>query len=119
MIRTMILATGLAVAALSGPAIAQGKAGCPPGLAKKSVPCVPPGQAKKGIADPYDRLRVGDRYDHDRYRYDRIRDYDRWNLPPIGRNEGYYRDGHVVYRVDEETRRVLAMMRLAQIILGE
>ena len=27
---------------------------CPPGLAKKNPPCVPPGQAKKGVlADPY------------------------------------------------------------------
>jgi len=24
--------------------------GCPPGLAKKNPPCVPPGQAKKGVA---------------------------------------------------------------------
>ena len=79
-----------------------------PGLAKKSVTCVPPGQAKKGVrydADrgEYYRLRVGDRYDHDRYRYDRVRDWDALGLPPIGGNEGYYRDGHIVYRIDRET----------------
>ncbi len=114
--RFPILALTLALAAAGVPALAQGKGHCPPGLAKKAVPCVPPGQAKKGVRyDPatgeYYRLRVGDRYD-------RIRDYERWDLPPIGRNEGYYRDGHVVYRVDEDTRRVLAMIRLAEIFSG-
>jgi hypothetical protein len=31
---------------LNGP-IGYGRGGCPPGLAKKAVPCMPPGQAKK------------------------------------------------------------------------
>lgn len=123
MTRTPILALTLVLAAAGSPALAQGAKGCPPGLAKKAVPCVPPGQAKKGLR--YDertgeryRLRVGDRYEHDRYRYDRIRDYRRWDLPRIGDTEGYYRDGRVVYRVDEATRRVLAIVRLAEIAAG-
>ena len=42
--------------------VGYGHGGCPPGLAKKAVPCVPPGQAKKlgigqvmpnGYANPY------------------------------------------------------------------
>ncbi len=37
-----IVTTGLAV-----PALAQGYAGCPPGLAMKGNGCLPPGQAKK------------------------------------------------------------------------
>ena len=31
---------------LEGP-VGYGHGGCPPGLAKKAIPCVPPGQAKK------------------------------------------------------------------------
>ena len=30
-----------------GTTYGYGQGGCPPGLAKKAVPCVPPGQAKK------------------------------------------------------------------------
>ena len=33
--------------------------GCPPGLAKKDTPCVPPGQAKKGVTT--EEWRNGDR----------------------------------------------------------
>ncbi len=45
-----IVTMGLAV-----PALAQGYAGCPPGLAMKGNGCLPPGQAKKmtrGYASP-------------------------------------------------------------------
>ncbi len=111
-------ATGLALAltaAFAAPVLAKGPGDrgnghgfCPPGLAKKAVPCVPPGQAKH---------RIGDRFDYDDYR--RIDDYDRFDLPPIGGNEGYYRDGRIVYRVDRTTRRVLAIFELAQIIAGD
>ncbi len=53
-----LLVAGLIVAA---PAMAGGGF-CPPGLAKKAVPCVPPGQAKKG-GHGYDR------HDDDRSAY--------------------------------------------------
>jgi hypothetical protein len=86
--------------------------GCPPGLAKKNPPCVPPGLAKRGIGQ--DRLYRGDHYDRS---YDRIRDWDAYGLPPIGRSEGYYRDGRIVYRVDEQTRRVLDWIELTDEIL--
>jgi hypothetical protein len=136
-----ILALTALLAATAGPALADGRGhghgnargesyrNCPPGLAKKSVPCVPPGQAKKAYRSGYDddryeredhhRYRVGDRFDRDRYPYERIDNYNRWDLPPVGRNEGYYRDGRVIYRVDEQTRRVLALFRLAEIITGQ
>jgi hypothetical protein len=124
MTRTILIACAVALAAAGSPALAKGPGGCPPGLAKKAVPCVPPGQAKKGVRyDPrtgeHYRLRVGDRYDPDRYRYDRLYDYEAYDLPPIGRNEGYYRDGYVVYRIDRETRRVLDLFRLAEIMTGQ
>ena len=43
-----LLSTALATAALlSAMPAAANSTHCPPGLAKKAVPCVPPGQAKK------------------------------------------------------------------------
>lgn len=70
---------------------------CPPGLAKKAVPCVPPGQVKH-------RYRVGDRIVND---YLRIDDPYRHGL----RRGGYYvRAGDYVYQIDEETHEVLNLM---------
>jgi hypothetical protein len=107
---TAILAILLSFAALSADASSRN---CPPGLAKKNPPCVPPGLAKQGV-DTSDRLRRGDYYDR---HYDRIWDWDAYGLPPIGRSEGYYRDGRIVYRVDEQTRRVLEWIELTDEIL--
>ena len=107
--KPVILSLGAALAlTMAAPADAK-PAHCPPGLAKKAEPCVPPGQAKKGVTTE-EWLRVGDRYDRD---YDRIYYPRRYRLPPLGENEGYYRDGRIVYRVDEETRRVIELLRLA------
>lgn len=69
---------------------------CPPGLAKKAVPCVPPGQAKK--------YRRGD-YIYNGYT--RIDDPSRWGL----RRNGYYvRAGNYVYEVNRETHQVLNLI---------
>lgn len=67
-------------AALAGPK------GCPPGLAKKAVPCVPPGQAKK--------WRLGERLPADVAWY-RIDDWDRYGLPEP-------RDGSRYIMIDSE-----------------
>jgi hypothetical protein len=84
-------------------------AGCPPGLAKKNPPCVPPGQARnQGVRygnQVGDVLRVGD--------YIVIRDPRRYDLEQrAGWN--YYRDGHRILRVDSGTRRVLAVLELIE-----
>lgn len=84
-------------------------ADCPPGLAKKNPPCIPPGQAKKH-GDHYgtrigDILRVGD--------YRIIRDHDRYRLEDR-RGWTYYRDADRVYRVDSETRKILAVLNLIE-----
>ncbi len=79
------------------PVFVKSKAGhCPPGLAKKAVPCIPPGQAK--------RYRVGDFiYDG----YVRIDNPGRYGL----RANGYYvRAGDYVYQVNRETREVLNLI---------
>ncbi|MDO5706329.1 MAG: hypothetical protein Q4G49_14860 [Paracoccus sp. (in: a-proteobacteria)] len=81
---------------------------CPPGLAKKNPPCVPPGQARHQDDRHYgvrvgDILRVGD--------YVVIRDPRRANLETRD-NWRYYRDGDRAYRVDSDTRRILAVINL-------
>jgi hypothetical protein len=45
--RTRSLVIAALVISVSGTVAVAGPRGCPPGLAKKAVPCVPPGQAKK------------------------------------------------------------------------
>ncbi|MDS9466338.1 hypothetical protein RGQ15_01960 [Paracoccus sp. MBLB3053] len=82
-------------------------ANCPPGLAKKNPPCVPPGQARKNTVHYGNRvgdiLRVGDYYViRDPRRYD-LESRDGWR---------YYRDDNRVYRVDSGTKKVLAVLNL-------
>lgn len=90
-----------------GPHVSHAAQHCPPGLAKKNPPCVPPGQARKSDGRYYPRvgdvLRVGD--------FVVIRDPRRLNLEP---RDGwrYYREGNRAYRVDSETRKVLAVIEL-------
>lgn len=78
--------------------IGYGVGGCPPGLAKKAVPCVPPGQAKKmfGIGQ---RLPLGfaNPYSFGRIPLDLRRQY---ALNPYGT---YYYGGGYLYRVDPRT----------------
>ncbi|MCG7518951.1 hypothetical protein [Ruegeria sp. Ofav3-42] len=87
---------GIAVVT-TAPIQVKSKSGhCPPGLAKKAIPCVPPGQAKK--------YRRGD-YIYDGYV--RIDDPSRWGL----RRNGYYvRAGDYVYEVNRETHEVLNLI---------
>ncbi len=78
---------------------------CPPGLAKKNPPCVPPGQARKATSG----FDVGDILSGDRYI--RIRNPDRYDLD-LDPSWRYLRDGDTVYRVDRDTGRILAIMNL-------
>jgi hypothetical protein len=78
---------------------AKSKVGaCPPGLAKKNPPCIPPGQAQKSY-------RLGDRYFFDDYLSDH--DRRRYNLLRLPRGQSYYRVGDSFIRVVDETREVL------------
>ncbi|WP_041527605.1 hypothetical protein [Paracoccus aminophilus] len=83
------------------------RADCPPGLAKKNPPCMPPGQAKKYA--PHYGSRVGDIL---RTRdYVVIRDPRRYDLERR-RGWDYYRDDNQIYRVDSGTRKILAVLNL-------
>ncbi len=84
---------------------AGGPKGCPPGLAKKHNGCLPPGQAKK-IYGRGDRL-VGD--------YFPIRNPGRYGLDP---RQSYYRLGDYVYRVDDNTKKILDLVGAVAAILN-
>ena len=106
------VALGLAVPALGKPGNAHGNprargvqgtvgygvGGCPPGLAKKAVPCMPPGQAKKiyGVGQRLP-LGFGSQLGFNQIPYDLRNQY---GLNPYGRY--YYGDGYL-YRVDPRT----------------
>lgn len=78
--------------------------GCPPGLAKKAVPCMPPGQAKKVVGHRVDALRqfadLRELPDRLRYVYPDTDDY-------------YYRYGNgYAYRVNRETQLISSLLPL-------
>ncbi|WP_413855021.1 excinuclease ABC subunit A [Albidovulum sp.] len=89
---------------------------CPPGLAKKSPACVPPGQAQKHRHETHERLRRGDSlHDHDHYHL--IRHPDRYGLDPLRPGERYYVVDGRILRVDRETYEVLDVIRAVSALL--
>lgn len=122
----------VAVVLAASPVLADGKKGhkkhgeayhgghsfCPPGLAKKNPPCVPPGQARKDRHDD-------DRYhDHDHYYrvgdyihrdYVVLRDPLTYGLDPRGT---YWRVGDNLFRVDGQSGRILATLGLLSALLN-
>lgn len=119
-IATLVSLTLSAVAASAGTIKSKGlsyfgpviTSKCPPGLAKKSPACIPPGQARKIYPDYRPRYDAGDRI-YDEYRI--IRDLDRYGL-----REGYlyYLVGREVFRISPETGRVIAFIGLADALLN-
>lgn len=115
--RHILIAVALAASWAAGDAVAGNHTGCPPGLAKKSPACIPPGQAKKRYDNP--------RYDARDHRYRRgevIRgDYvlieDPWRHG-LDRGKNYVRLGNYVYRIDRQTREVLDLIGAVSAILN-
>jgi len=93
----------------SGPFII---ANCPPGLAKKNPPCIPPGQAKKLYPDYRPRYETGDRIYRD---YRIIRDVNRYRLR---KGDLYYLVGREIFRISPDTGRVIAFIGLADALLN-
>jgi hypothetical protein len=107
MIRTILIAAALGLAApMIAPDPAQARSHCPPGLAKKNPPCVPPGLARKGDARDYLR---GD--------YRLTRDWNRYGLPPLEDRLAYAILSDRILRVDRETLEILAVVRLLDRVL--
>lgn len=127
--RILMLTAALALAFSGGAALADGKGkknkhrkqvvieyACPPGLAKKSPPCVPPGLAKKRYDDDDDDEEVVYRWRRGDYIYDddyRLIDYpNRYTLPPLRQGERYAIVGNQIVKINSETGRILDLMRL-------
>ncbi|MBT8459148.1 MAG: hypothetical protein HKP37_05315 [Boseongicola sp.] len=127
-----------ALALVSAPtdtfAAGKGAKNCPPGLAKKTPACVPPGLAKKGgyaigdhVYDPdYVILRNGDRVIFEGREYTVVdttsgtilrRGNDSYRLPR-DRSSDYVRIGDNLIKVDRQTKEVIELIRLADLILG-
>ena len=101
-----LILAALALAPL--PAAAKGPAHCPPGLAKKTPACVPPGQAKT--------WRAGDRYDGP---WDSA-PWWRYGLPRPARDETWIRvTDDMIVRVNDDTRAIVEILRLAGAILSD
>ncbi|WP_225027123.1 hypothetical protein [Xinfangfangia pollutisoli] len=126
--KRIFLLSALALSLATAPALADGKKGkghhkhghaqavqfCPPGLAKKNPPCVPPGQARKHVdPDPhYHVYRVGDYIQRD---YVVVRDPAPYGLDPRGT---YWRVGDNLFRVDGQSGQVLATLGLVSALLN-
>ncbi|MDI3335950.1 excinuclease ABC subunit A [Defluviimonas aestuarii] len=108
--KSVLVFAALSLGALALPAHA-GNGHCPPGLAKKSPACIPPGQAKKHYGAP----RIGNRVSD--YDYHLIRYPDRYNLPPLRRGERYYVIDGQILRVNQETREILDFIRATAALL--
>ena len=91
-----------------GPGTAVANAGhCPPGLAKTSPACVPPGQARHGL--------VGRVLDRDRIHY--VRKPGLYGLAEAPDGQRYaIVDGRLV-RIDARTAKVLSVIRAVDAIL--
>jgi hypothetical protein len=84
-----------------------GGAACPPGLAKKSPSCLPPGQANRMFREGQ-RIPTGYNYYTD---YNAIPEVYRSRVPYVDANRYIYRDDSV-YVVDPRTRVVTQIIDL-------
>ncbi|HQY43774.1 MAG TPA: hypothetical protein PK450_06300 [Paracoccaceae bacterium] len=111
------LAIGAASLATAIPAQAknnkhgQGEAHCPPGLAKKSVPCVPPGQVKSSNHG----WQSGDYFDEDEAHW--ITRPDLYDLRPLPAGQRYVVIGNRIYVVNESSYQIMSVLNAVSAIL--
>jgi Ni/Co efflux regulator RcnB len=110
-------------AAIAAPAEAKDSKHCPPGLAKKAVPCVPPGQAKKSHRVDDDRdhwhsdWRRGDRIDRDYVLIPRD-EWERLRLRDYDDDSTYLRVDNEILRVARDTLIVIEAIRIIDRVLN-
>ena len=92
-------------------AFAESK-GCPPGLAKKNPPCVPPGQAKKGVTTDQwlGRDPIGDVVDRDGLIY--LNDFVRYDLSPLPYGQRYAIVDDRIVVIDSQSYQILQLIRV-------
>lgn len=86
--------------------------GCSPGLAKKNPPCVPPGQAKKGVTTDQwvNGDRTGDVIDRGDLIY--LDDFVRYELPPLPDGQRYAVVDNRIVVIEAESYRILQLIRV-------
>ena len=84
---------------------------CPPGLAKKNPPCVPPGHAKNGVTTQ--EWRNGDRIGDVVRAVDLIflDDYRRYNLPLLSNGQRYAVVNDRIVVINSENYAILQLIR--------
>lgn len=92
-------------------ALAESK-GCPPGLAKKHPPCVPPGQAMKGITTDQwlSRDRNGEVVDRDNLIF--LDDLIYYDLPPLPHGQRYAVVDDRIVVIDLTNYQILQLIRV-------
>lgn len=108
---TALLACTLALGATfaqTDAAFARSK-GCPPGLAKKNPPCVPPGQARKAAGGHDWQHHIGDVPDREDLEY--LDDYWRYDLPALPRGQRYAIVDNRIVVIDRDTYAILQLIR--------
>ena len=108
----------LAVVCLAVAPLVQGNVafadskGCPPGLAKKNPPCVPPGQAKRGVTGHQwqGRDQIGDVVNRDDLIF--LDDYGLYDLPPLRNGQRYAVVNDQIVVIDAETFAILQLIRV-------
>ena len=85
---------------------------CPPGLAKKNPPCVPPGQAKKGVTTDQwlNRDRTGEVIDRRDLIY--LDDFARYDLPPLPYGQRYVVVDDRIVVIDAQSYKILQFIRI-------
>jgi hypothetical protein len=85
---------------------------CPPGLAKKDPPCVPPGHARRGGSDDDDghHGRRGHRGDRGDLYY--LDDYPRYDLPSLPYGQRYAVVDDQIVVIDAQTYEILQLIRV-------
>lgn len=102
--------TGIGLSGRPSRAVGYGAGGCPPGLAKKATPCVPPGQAKK-------LFNTGQRFNPQlgtRYSLGQIPRSIRNQYDLTGRSRYYYDNGYL-YQVNPRT---MVVQQVISALLG-
>ena len=99
----------------AGVAFADSK-GCPPGLAKKNPPCVPPGQAKKGVTTDQwlNGDRTGDVIDRGDLIY--LDDFVRYELPQLPYGQRYAVVDDQIVVIEAESYRILQLIRVFTVL---
>jgi hypothetical protein len=99
----LVLATPI-IHPASGMALA-----CPPGLAKKDPPCIPPGQARRGGDDGHHGRGNGHAGPDDLFCLD---DYGRYDPPGLPNGQRYAVIDDQIVVIDAETYEILQLIRV-------